>query len=79
MKRPNTNPTTTHSASAPSMSPTGLRPSTEVKPAMAPKGKPSADEIRRRAYEIFLRRNGKGGSPESDWLQAERELMQARR
>jgi hypothetical protein len=40
----------------------------------APRREPTVDEIRRRAYEIYLDRRGVGGSPESDWLQAEREL-----
>ncbi len=35
---------------------------------------PTDEEIRRRAYELYLARGGRGGSPESDWLQAEREL-----
>lgn len=37
--------------------------------------RPSADEIRKRAYELFCARKGQGGSPEEDWLRAERELM----
>jgi hypothetical protein len=38
--------------------------------------KPTDDQIRRRAYEIYLRRvaGGKPGDPKSDWVQAEREL-----
>lgn len=43
-------------------------------PAVTGRREPTADEIRRRAYEIYLERRGVGGSPESDWLQAEREL-----
>lgn len=35
----------------------------------------SEERIRVRAYEIFLRRGGQGGSPESDWLLAREELM----
>lgn len=35
---------------------------------------PSRDDIVRRAYEIYLARAGRPGSPEQDWLQAEREL-----
>ncbi len=35
---------------------------------------PTEDQIRARAYEIFLRRNGGPGDAHSDWLQAEREL-----
>lgn len=32
------------------------------------------DQIRARAYEIYLRRNGVPGDEHSDWLQAEAEL-----
>ena len=32
------------------------------------------DEIRRRAYEIYLERGGLSGDAFDDWLQAEREL-----
>lgn len=35
---------------------------------------PTEDEIRRRAYEIYLSRNGAPGNSEVDWLQAEVEL-----
>jgi len=37
---------------------------------------PTAEQVRRRAYEIFLSRNGTPGDPASDWLQAERELRE---
>ena len=33
------------------------------------------DEIRTRAYEIFLQRGGQPGYELEDWLQAERELV----
>jgi hypothetical protein len=36
---------------------------------------PSHEEIRRRAYEIYLERNGFGGNELDDWLQAEMELV----
>jgi hypothetical protein len=36
---------------------------------------PSEEQIRVRAYEIFLRRGGSDGSPEQDWLLAETELL----
>jgi len=32
------------------------------------------DQIRVRAYEIYLERNGGSGDPIEDWLQAEAEL-----
>jgi hypothetical protein len=35
----------------------------------------TADQIRARAYQIFLARAGRLGDPDADWLQAERELM----
>jgi hypothetical protein len=36
---------------------------------------PSHEEIRRRAHEIYLERNGFGGNELDDWLQAEMELV----
>ena len=35
------------------------------------------DEIRRRAYEIYLERGGLPGQELEDWLQAEREIESA--
>ncbi len=35
---------------------------------------PSQEEIRRRAYEIYLERDGLPGDELDDWLRAEREL-----
>ena len=35
---------------------------------------PSHEEIRRRAYEIYLERDGRPGDELDDWLRAEREL-----
>lgn len=34
------------------------------------------DEIRRRAYELYLERNGQGGSPDDDWARAEAEIRE---
>ena len=36
---------------------------------------PSHEEIRRRAYEIYLERNGLPGNELDDWHRAERELQ----
>jgi hypothetical protein len=36
---------------------------------------PRHEEIRRRAYEIYLERNGHAGDELDDWLRAERELQ----
>jgi len=33
------------------------------------------EQIRIRAYEIYLERGGNGGSPEQDWLQAREEVL----
>lgn len=38
------------------------------------KKRPTSEEIRRRAHEIYLERGGTDGSDLDDWLQAEREL-----
>jgi len=37
---------------------------------------PSPEDVRNRAYEIYMARRltGASGNPDSDWLQAEREL-----
>jgi hypothetical protein len=37
---------------------------------------PSGEEIRLRAYEIYLERNGLPGDELDDWLRAERELQE---
>jgi len=36
------------------------------------------EEIRRRAYELFLQRNGAPGDPAADWIVAEREVRARR-
>jgi len=52
---------------------------TSATAATATMRKPTHEEIAQRSYEIFLARGGfQGiGSPEQDWLQAERELSLA--
>ena len=35
---------------------------------------PSAEDVSRRAYELFLERGGTHGADIEDWLRAEREL-----
>jgi len=45
------------------------------KPVLEVVARPSIEErIRLRAYEIYLRRGGRGGSPEQDWFQATEEI-----
>jgi hypothetical protein len=41
----------------------------------APVARPGDDQIRARAYEIYLRRDGRPGDPADDWFSAERELL----
>lgn len=38
---------------------------------------PTLEQIRRRAYEIYLRRDGQPGDPQADWRQAEQEVSGA--
>ena len=40
-------------------------------------GAPNHDEIRRRAYEIYVERGALPGQDLEDWLQAEREIESA--
>lgn len=35
---------------------------------------PVEEKIRMRAYELYLQRQGQGGSPEQDWFQAAAEI-----
>jgi hypothetical protein len=42
---------------------------------MAQQNQPTHDEIRIRAYQIYLARGGDHGMDEQDWFQAERELL----
>jgi hypothetical protein len=43
-------------------------------PRAAVPAEPSADDIRRRAYERYLERGGNHGRHFDDWLEAEKEL-----
>lgn len=36
---------------------------------------PTAEQIRQRAYELYLARNGGPGDAHSDWVEAERQLL----
>jgi len=66
-------PKTARSIEEPSIAPPDLDPSFE-----APRTEPTQDEIALRAYHIYLEREGAGGDPLEDWLQAERELTEAK-
>lgn len=48
----------------------------KLPPALATGNGPASEEIRQRAYEIYLARHGAPGDPVRDWLQAERELRE---
>ncbi|OJH40788.1 DUF2934 domain-containing protein [Cystobacter ferrugineus] len=50
-----------------------------VQTAAAPtRSRPTAEQISRRAYELFLARGGEHGHHDEDWIQAERELQLGR-
>lgn len=71
-----------HSADAPAVlrqrKTTKRTPSVRTRKAMAAPISPSADEIRERAYQIYLERGATQGDPDADWAQAERDLTQDR-
>ena len=49
---------------------------TDKKPK-ATKALPIQEQIARRAYEIYLQRNGAPGDPMEDWTRAEQEILAA--
>ncbi len=56
-----------------------IRPPTIVRPTPAKEAscrRPTDEQIRLRAHQIFLARNGAPGDELSDWTQAERELLE---
>lgn len=74
-------PTSPKSAGRPAdrpSKPRAPRKKPAVSAASAPPD-PTDTEIARRAYEIFLARNGEPGDALADWLQAEEELKAERR
>lgn len=48
-------------------------PRQAAQPAHDP-GRPSEEDIRRRAYELYQQRGGEPGHEQEDWDRAEREL-----
>jgi len=64
---------TARSIEEPSIATPDVDPSVE-----ASRTEPTQDEIALRAYHIYLEREGAGGDPVEDWLQAERELTEAK-
>lgn len=55
-----------------------VAPELEAAEAGEPADSNPTAEIERRAYEIYLSRNGAPGDPVADWLQAEGELRDAK-
>jgi hypothetical protein len=47
-------------------------------PAELAEQNPSSEEVRRRAYELYIRRGGAPGGDLDDWLEAERQLRHRR-
>ena len=45
----------------------------------SPTDEPSAEDIRVRAYELYLERGGQDGNEVDDWVRAEKELRQRSR
>jgi hypothetical protein len=52
-------------------------PSRRRSDALPPRRDPITEAIARRAHELFLARGGQHGHDLDDWLQAERELLDA--
>jgi len=52
-----------------------VKTSASTNSRIAAKVRPTDADIRQRAHEIYLARNGAPGNPTDDWLRAERELM----
>lgn len=54
---------------------TGSKSNTRSAPKKAAKVFPTEEQVRQRAFEIFLKRNGGPGDAHDDWVRAERELI----
>jgi hypothetical protein len=56
------------------------RPSKRATPPAAepPQGPGLEEEIRQRAYELYLERGGQGGTADEDWYRAEAEVRRRR-
>ncbi len=67
----------TEENSAPKKNVTRTKGNTAAAPAEAKEPIPfglNEEDVRRRAYELFVSRNGENGTPEEDWYRAEQEL-----
>lgn len=66
-------PRTTTSTRRPRKKTSGELPAVEVKADMQPSLN-LEEEIRRRAYELYLERAGRPGNPHEDWFRAEQQV-----
>lgn len=74
-------PTATPST-APAVTPAKAQPANggpSATPSVQSGQTPSAEQIARRAYELYQQRGGKPGRDMEDWLEAERELRSGAR
>jgi Protein of unknown function (DUF2934) len=72
-KRP-TSPTNTPNPDGPARPKTRKTKPASTADSAPPSPEPSADEIRRRAYERYQERGGNHGQHFDDWVEAEKEL-----
>jgi hypothetical protein len=56
-----------------------LAPNQPASDETRPNRAPNHEEIARRAYELWVKRHGMGGTAQEDWLRAEQELRGSRR
>ena len=54
--------------------PTAAEPRREAAPPSPPQISNLEEQIRQRAYELYLQRGGTPGNPSQDWLVAEQEV-----
>jgi DUF2934 family protein len=70
---------TAKESAAPVQESTGALERTPAADGGSNRDRVNIERIRRRAYEIFLARGGAHGNDLADWLNAERELLGARK
>lgn len=56
---------------------TSSAPRTMSESRVTGRSEPTQEQIRQRAFELYILRGGKPGSPQEDWCRAERELRDA--
>ena len=60
------------------MSPVIEKPYFAVSERQNPESRPTYEEIKVRAYQLYVERGGVNGNDVEDWLQAEQELLAKR-